>query len=134
MGRYAEAEWYKERVAKYVDQYGAVPPPWVYAENSHPYSIRWRMGDGETLVMVFGEWWEQESKTEEERIEYFRKWPAPPRWMPWMADAIWNLEPWDCDGEFDYQPYFKKLTELGFDGADDYERDLDDEKWLEMES
>ena len=47
MGEYGEAEWYKKRLAELIDQYGDVPPPWVYAENSHPYSIRWRMGDGE---------------------------------------------------------------------------------------
>ena len=134
MGKYAEAEWYKQSVAQWMEQYGSVPPPWVYAEDSHPYSLRWRMGEGETLVMVFGEWWDQENKSEAERVEYFRKWPAPPRWMAWMADAIWDLEPWDCEGEFDYKPYFKKLTELGFEGADDYERDLEDERWLEMES
>jgi hypothetical protein len=134
MGQHAEAEWYKKRVTQWVAQYGAVPPPWVFAENSHPYSIRWRMGEGETLLMVFGEWWEQENKSETERIEYFQKWPAPPRWMPWMADVIWGLESEDYEGEFDYQPYFRKLTDLGFQGADDYESDLDDEKWIEMES
>jgi hypothetical protein len=132
MGQYADAEWYKDKVAQWVAQYGAIPPPWVFAENSHPYSMRWRMGEGETLVMVFGEWWEQDNKSEEQRIAYFRRWPPPPRWISWMADAIWDLEPWNSD-EFDYRPYFKKLSELGFQGVEDYERDLDDEKWLEMD-
>lgn len=133
MGQYAEADWYKKKVNELLNQYGAVPPPWIYAENSHPYSMRWRMGDGETHCMVFNEWWEQVNKTEDERVEYFRRWPAPPRWMAWMADVIWNLEPWECDGEFDYTPYFKKLSELGFEGVNDYEKDLGDEKWLELE-
>jgi hypothetical protein len=134
VGQYAKAEWYKKKVAQWLDRYGAVPPPWVFAENSHPYSIQWRMGEGETRMMVFGEWWEQENKSEADRVEYFRRWPAPSRWIAWMADAIWDLESWECEGDFDYQPYFKKLTELGFEGINDYERDLDDEKWLKMET
>ena len=89
-------------VAKLLDQHGDVPPPWIYVKNSHPCNIGWRMGDGETYIMVFGEWWEQQNKIEEQRIEYFRKWPAPPRWMIWMADLIWDLQLWDCEGEFDY--------------------------------
>lgn len=132
MGQYSEANWYVDRVSALVKQYGAVPPPWVYAEDSHPFSIQWRMGDGETHVMVFGEWWEQQKLTEKERIEYFRKWPPPPRWTAWMAEVIWDLDPWkgEGEGEFDYSPYFKRLTDLGFEGVADYERDLDDEKWL----
>ena len=89
------------------------------------------MGSGESLIMLFGEWWQMEKKNEADRIAYFRKWPAPPRWMPWMADAIWGLKPWESEEEFDYQPYFKKLKELGFEGSEEYEKDLADEKWLE---
>lgn len=129
MGQYAEKVWYKEMVSELEEQFGSVPPPWVYSEGSPPYSIQWRMGGGETLIMVFSEWWEQENKSENERIEYFHRWPAPPRWLPWMADAIWDLEPWESEEEFDYQPYFKKLTELGFEGAEDYEKDMEDERW-----
>ena len=133
MGKYANAEWYRRRLAGYVARYGAVPPPWVYAEDSHPYSMQWRMGDGETLVMVFWEWWDQQGWPVPERVEYFRKWPPPPRWIPWMADAIWDLRPWE-GGEFDYGPYFGCLEQLGFLGVADVDRDLDDPRWLELES
>jgi hypothetical protein len=134
MGKYADRQWYKRRLAEYTDEYGAVPPPWIHAENSHPYSVRWRMGHGETLLMVFDEWWEQQQWSEAERVAYFRKWPAPPRWIPWMADAIWDLRPWECEGEFDYTPYYKRLGQLGFVGVGDIDRDLTDDKWLRMES
>ncbi|MCC9608502.1 hypothetical protein LOC68_09950 [Blastopirellula sp. JC732] len=50
-----------------------------------------------------------------------------------MADWIWDLEPCEGDEDFDYTPYFQKLTELDFASADDYQRDLDDEKWLELD-
>ncbi len=91
------------------------------------------MGDGEAHIMVFSEWWEQEDKNESQRIEYFRKWHAPPRWMDWMADYIWDLEIYYEGKDIDYDPYFEKLEELGFEGVADYEKDLNDEKWLKME-
>ncbi len=91
------------------------------------------MGDGETLIMVFGEWRESEAKHFDARIEYFRKWPPPPRWLPWVADFLWDLEPWEAADEFDYKPFFLKLAELGFPGEDDYDHDLNDEKWNKAE-
>ncbi len=80
--------------------------------------------------MVFGEWWDQQNKPEEERIAYFRKWPAPPRWLAWLVHVLWDLEPGESEEAFDYQPYFTRLTELGFAGVADYETDLGDEKWV----
>ena len=88
------------------------------------------MGGGESHVMAFGEWWNQQSKSFDERIEYFRKWPPPPRWCAWMADVIWELEPWESEDEFDYLIYFEKLKELGFEGTDDYESDLSKEGYI----
>lgn len=95
LGQFAEKPWYKERVAALLEEFGAVPPPWVYEPDSHPYSMRWRMGDGETLIMVFTEWWDAEQKDFDKRVAYFRKWPPPPRWLPWMANILWDLEPWE---------------------------------------
>src|SRR5687768_2985829 len=115
MGKYSEEEWYKASRAKHIEKYGDVPPPWVFDPNSHPYSIRWRMGGGETFIMVFSEWFDTEYKSEQQRITYFKKYPAPPRWLGWMADVIWDLEPWD-EEEFDYTPYFDKLKQSGFEG------------------
>jgi len=134
MGKYANEDWYRKCLADYTARYGAVPPPWVYAPTSHPYSIRWRMGGGETLLMVFWEWWEQQNWCEDERAAYFKKWPPPPRWIPWMADQIWDLNPWEGEGEFDYSAYFERLDQFGFKGMEDVQRDLDDEQWLEAES
>ena len=50
-----------------------------------------------------------------------------------MADAIWGLKSEDYEGEFNYEPYFKKLEQLGFKGTSEYQKDLEDEKWLEMD-
>lgn len=130
MGEYADEKWYLDHVASMVESHGDMPPPWIYLEDSHPYSMAWRMGSGETHVMAFGEWWEQQDKTVDERVQYFRKWPPPPRWLAWMVDAVWDLEPWESEDEFDYTPYLEKLKNLGFEGTDDYESDLDNEEYL----
>jgi hypothetical protein len=129
MGKYSDTEWYQAELKKYIEKYGDVPPPWVFSPNSHPYSISWRMGAGETYIIVFSEWYGDGYKSEHERISYFKKYPPPPRWLGWMAEAIWNLDPWD-ECELHYTPYFNKLKQSGFEGIDDYEKDLRDEKWI----
>ena len=135
MGKYADEEWYKRLLAEYSAQYGDVPPPWVYVPTSHPWSIRWRMGKGETLLMVFHEWWEQQNYSEDQRIAYFRKWPPPPRWIPWMVLQIWDLEPPGPEMSPEFLPYYARLAELGFpSGTQEIQHDLDDEKWLIAES
>lgn len=110
-----------------VSQHGAVPPPWFYVENSHPGDIMWRMGGGEWHIMVFWQWWEQSGMDEAARIAYFKKWPPPPRWMKWMSNAIWDLEPFRQD----YAPYFAKLEAVGFEGVADFEKD--DENWFKRD-
>lgn len=122
-------QWYQAAIRNNIEKYGDVPPPWIFAPDSHPYSIQWRMGGGETHIMVFSKWFDDNCKSELERITYFKKYPAPPRWLGWMADAIWDLEPWN-EEDFDYTPYFTKLKLAGFEGTDDYERDLNDERWV----
>lgn len=129
MQRYTGEAWYLDHIAEMFEQYGDFPPPWVYVENSHPYSIGWRMGDGESHLMAFGEWWAQENKTLDQRIQYFRKWPPPPRWCAWMAEVIWDLHPWEGTEEFDYSPYFGQLKAMGFDGTDEYLADLDNDTY-----
>ncbi|MBZ5791175.1 hypothetical protein K8353_13760 [Burkholderia contaminans] len=129
MGQYADEDWYQHDVADYTAQYGTVPPPWIIAADSHPYSMRWRMGGGETFMMVFQEWWEQRAWQEHERVTYFLKWPPPPRWIPWMADVIWDLEPWAEEDEFDYTRYYAQLEQAGFGGTADVEADMEDSRW-----
>ncbi len=128
-----EAAAIRQDVKELVNRHGAVPPPWIYAENSHPMSIRWRMGGGEWHIMVFSQWWKQSQMDEADRIAYFKKWPPPPRWMEWMASAIWELKPWEHEGGFDYSPYFAKLQAAGFEGVSEFEADFNDEKWLRLE-
>lgn len=128
MGQYSDKEWYLKLSKEYIEQYGDVPPPWVYAPTYHPYSMGWRMGGGETHSMVMSEWLEQQDFSEEQRIAYMKKYPAPPRWLTWVADFIWDLDPIDPE-DFDYEPYFTKLEQLGFKGTSDFEKDFNSDEW-----
>jgi hypothetical protein len=116
-------------IAKLVQQYGAVPPPWFMFPGVHPYDICWRMGAGESYIMVYSSWWEQEKEQldEKQRIEYFRKWPPPPEWLIWMMEAIWDLDPQDFEDDDKYSPYFKRTEALGFGSEADYKNAMQDE-------
>lgn len=89
----------------------------------------------ESYSSIFTGWWEKQRHEwdEAQRIDYFRKWPPPPRWLTWMLDVVWDLEPWELtDPEFfDYSEYFRRAEELGFGTEKEYQLDLDDDKWLE---
>jgi hypothetical protein len=128
-----ESNWIDAEIADCVQQYGDVPPLWVFAPDSHPISLQWRMGGGEAYAMVFNRWIKANLHTEEERIAYFRKYPAPPRWLQKMAASIWKLEPWK-EENFDFAPYFERLKALGFEGTDQFEADFEDEKWVAIEA
>lgn len=125
-----EESFIKTEINKYVSIYGEVPPHWIFRPDSHPYSIEWRQGTGETYTEVFYTWFEYALTSEQQRINYFKKYAAPPRWLAMVIDAIWDLEGWN-EPDFDYLPYLEKLKNLGFDGTLDYESDLEDEKWLD---
>lgn len=125
-----DSDWYKSGVAELMEEYGTVPPPWVLAPNGHPYSMMWRMGYGQTHILIFGEWMRQECPGEASKIAYFKKFPPPPRWLSSMVSYIWDVDIFSERAE-DYASYFKKLDELGFSGTAEFEQDLNDEKWLE---
>ncbi|KAF5721570.1 hypothetical protein FGLOB1_221 [Fusarium globosum] len=123
----ASAEQQNE-IDKLVEQHGAVPPPWFMFPNEHPYSIGWRMGAGESYIMIYWTWWGQQRKQidEKQRIEYFRRWPPPPEWLICMIEAIWDLDPKDFEDDDDYSPYFKRTETLGFGSEDDYKNAMRD--------
>lgn len=128
MGKYSQKDWYLRISKENIEKYGDVPPPWIYGPTMSPYSIGWRMGGGETHIMVLGEWLEQQNYTQEQRIAYVRKYPPPPRWMEWVARFIWHYKDDNWD-DIDYDECFTKLKEFGFEGVDDFEKDLDDDRW-----
>ena len=130
MGDYSNETWYLEAKNAWISEYGDVPPPWIFNKNGHPLGIGWRMGSGETFLMTYWEWWEEASMSQMEMINYFKKYTPPPRWLGWVCDVIWDLE---LDPEFDYTEHFEKLRAFGFAGTEDYQRDYEDPKWIELQ-
>ena len=122
-----ESEWIENQVKENIAKYGDVPPPWVFRPNSHPWSIQWRMGAGETYCMVYASWLNKNCNTLEDQIKFFKKYPPPPRWLGDVACTIWNLEP--MDESFDYSKYFSELEKNGIKGSEKYKEDLSDEQW-----
>lgn len=123
MGKYKDAEWYIKDSKEFIQKYGDVPPPWIYAPNAHPYSIGWRMGGGETHIMILDEWLDQQDLSFDERVIYLKKYPAPARWYQWIIHFLWEVDSYEFT-ESDYIPYFEKLEQLGFKNTKDFHKDL----------
>ena len=120
--------WMPAEIDRLTAAYGTVPPPWVVFPE-HPYSICWRMGGGESHLMVWWAWWPLQGFDEAQKVTYFRRWPPPPCWLPFLIEAVWGIEA--AEDADDLGPYFERTRALGFGGREDYERDLDDPKWLD---
>jgi hypothetical protein len=120
----------QDQIINLEQKHGEVPPPWVIFLE-HPYSICWRMGGGEDHIIIWGAWWRAQSFTEDQRINYFRKWSPPHCWLRWVIRALWGAELDPDDFDFDDTLYFARMERLGFGSKVDFERDLDDPKWLE---
>ncbi len=121
--------WIVVETQRLTARYGTVPPPWTVAPEEHPYSAYWRMGGGESHIMVWGAWWASQDWDEAARITYFRQFPPQPRWLDWMLEAIWDLPLPDDDEDearLDRTPYFARAEALGFGSQQAYERDLED--------
>ena len=120
-----------EEINKLVAEHGAVLPPYVMFPDIHPFDIFWRMGSGESYLMMYSLWSAKGGMGEAQWIEYFRKFPPPPIWLTWVMDCIWNIEKnfeenigEDTDDddaefnldpfEFDYWCYFRRTAALGF--------------------
>ena len=120
--------WMRAKVDGLVTEHGTVPPPWVIFDE-HPYSICWRMGGGESHKELWWAWWEQQGFTEDQKVAYFRQWPPPHCWLAFLIEAVWGVA--DYDEAADLTPYFARTAALGFGSEQDYQRDLNDPKWLE---
>ncbi len=127
-------QWITDAIAQSVREYGVVRPPYAVEIDTHPCEMRWRMGAGESAMMVWWQWWEDQQYDEGQALLFFQKWPPPPCWLGWTADTIWNLqdEKWWPDEEgTHYAPYFAKLQAAGLGTWAEYERDSNDPKWLD---
>ena len=59
-------------------------PPWRKYPEIPRFSIGWRMGYGETYMLIWGEW--ATCMDQGQLIEYFRKYvPLPVEWVGWVS-------------------------------------------------
>lgn len=79
-----------------LEQGRATPlPPWQRYPDIPRYSIGWRMGGGESYLMVFWRWYERLSR--DEKLAYFRELaPIPVEWVDWVG---MQLEEGEDEGE-----------------------------------
>jgi hypothetical protein len=113
-----------------IAKHGTVPPPWAVA-HEHPSNMCWRMGGGESHMMLWSEWWPQQNLTEAQKIEYFRRWSPPHCWLAFVMEAIWDVDDYEDDETL--APFFDRLEALGFGSRQDYVSDFHDSKWLATE-
>lgn len=111
-----------------VAEHGAVPPPWAMFDY-HPYSMGWRMGAGETHAQLWWAWWSLQKFSQEQMVDYFRRWPPPHCWLAAVIQAIWDIDVFDEERQL--APFFERLASWGFGTQRDYELDLEDPAWLD---
>jgi hypothetical protein len=124
MGKYKNREWYIQLRDEQLEKFGDVSPPWICCSNYHPYSMGWRMGTGETHIMVLNEWLDEKKFNFDERLNYLKKYPAPPRWYAWIISFLLEIDTIEFEEE-DYFPYLEKLKALGFKKTDEFIEDLE---------
>jgi hypothetical protein len=76
-----------EILADEIRTHGSVRPPWVAFPGVHPFDIAWRMGAGETHVMLWRAW--AAGRTVSETTAVIARYGAVPAdWSWWAADAL----------------------------------------------
>ncbi|MFB9992934.1 hypothetical protein ACFFLM_13245 [Deinococcus oregonensis] len=125
--------WEDTEIERLTAQYGTVPPPWIPYPEFHPLSAFWRMGSGEGYIMLWGPWWRGQGFDEAQRLAYFRTFAPPPRWLPWMGDAVWGSASDDERDEDAAQELenavLERLEGLGFGSRAEYLADWEDDRW-----
>lgn len=82
----------QDRIAAEVAEHGGVPPPWAAFSDFGPYSLGWRMGDGELYSAAWTVWSESLDWSEGQRLAYLRRSPAPAEWRETAVRFLWNLD------------------------------------------
>jgi len=91
------------------------------------------MGAGQGHLMIWHEWWAECELSTDSRIAYFRKWPPPYCWLPFLIGAVWGADIYDHESD-DKTNYFELTEQLGFGSNADYEKDFGDAEWLADDS
>ena len=126
--------------AAVAEQGGELEPPWSRFPWISRYSIGWRMGSGESYMMLWSDFVDERFETAEEALEYLRRHPPAPRtWADWIAHWLGQLER-DRSEADELDEVAAQLTAGDDDGedelfnADDYEDVDEDDDDLDEDS
>jgi hypothetical protein len=94
-----------------LNEHGSVRPPWIRIPGAHPCEIAWRMGAGESHLMVWSEW--SGAHDPNERIAAIKKHgPVPADWAWWAADVA-GLIAGEDPYEFAFEDIEQRLAAIG---------------------
>jgi hypothetical protein len=88
-----------------------LPPPWAKHPEIPLGSIGWRMGYGESWMMRWGEWLEQQPRDRGWRVAYLRRHPPAPRsWAHAVAGVLEPAREDEEDADEDYEAANERLA------------------------
>lgn len=87
-------------LASELSEHGCVRPPWVRFPDTHPFDIAWRMGAGETHVMLWSAW-EQDIDAARCIAAIQRHGAVPADWAWWAAEAAGLVDTDDAEEIYD---------------------------------
>lgn len=92
-------------------EHGSVRPPWIRLPGVHPFDIAWRMGAGETHLLLWSAWAPDHDVSA--RLAVLRGYGAiPVDWASWAAEAVEVIAGDDSD-EIPFEEIRRRLNEVG---------------------
>ncbi|MDC0670095.1 hypothetical protein [Nannocystis radixulma] len=108
----------EQAIAAELDEHGDLAPPWARCPEIPCGSIGWRMGHGESWMVLWGEWLARQPRDREWRAAYLRRHPQAPRsWSDWVLRVLAVEFEDDFESEFDDEQ-LAQLDALGLVGDD----------------
>jgi hypothetical protein len=111
-------DWLQAAIDEELSNNNPLLPPWIRHPELERGSLGWRMGYGESYMMVWWKWIEQFNQ--DELLEYFKQQiPIPLPWQDWVAcyfeqdeDEVFIEEKWLAkQGLIDFEAYIKWYEE-----------------------
>ncbi len=99
-------------LADEIAAHGTVRPPWMVLPDTHPMEIAWRMGEGETHLMLWHTW--AEGRAAEEIVAAIKaRGAVPADWAPWAAEAAGLVAEGEDVDELSFEDVRGRLARVG---------------------
>ena len=118
-------DYYREHLAKKLDEHGDIVPPWAKYPDYERYCLGWRMGAGEGWLCFCSVFLETLPTDYATRLAYLRRHPPAP--LSWASHVVWVLRAGDGDesgeeedesGEEEKEADIARLRDLGLVKSD----------------